>query len=157
MTVMLSNLLPADSPLNDPLITYTLCGSLLIQHGLFHLLSATVFSGSALSQLKKRCWILTTLNAGVTTLAAVPYLWDFFSHGLDFGAIQPRRPFTHAVCAFFVVYLASDLGLGSIYYRKLINFSSGWAHHTVYLGLFTFWVHKGWGHIAVMACVFEVS
>lgn len=50
----------------------------------------------------------------------------------------------------------SDLGLGSIYYRHLINLSSGWIHHSVYTFLFAYWLHQGWSHIAVMACVFEV-
>lgn len=53
-------------------------------------------------------------------------------------------------------FLDSDLGLGSIYYRKLINLSSGWIHHTVYIGLFSLWVHKGWAHIAMMASIFEL-
>lgn len=153
----LSRWLPEESPLNDPIITYAFCASLLVQHSLFHVLSATLYKGSDAAQLKKRCWILTTFNGFVTTLIATPYLFDLFASGFDLHNVKPRVELTHCVCAFFIAYLLSDLGLGSVYYRHLINFSSGWVHHTVYTGLFAFWVHKGWAHIAVMACVFEVS
>ncbi|CAO1620212.1 unnamed protein product [Parajaminaea phylloscopi] len=150
------DLLPSASPLRDPLIKYAFCASLLVQHGLFHGLSNTFLLGEEPAQLKKRAWILTTFNGLVTSLAALPFLWDLFSSGFDLHAIEFRRPFTHSICAFFVAYLLSDLGLGSIYYRKLINVSSGWIHHSVYTLLFTFWVHKGWDHIVVAACIFEL-
>lgn len=149
--------LPADSPLNEPLFSYAFCGSLLVQHSLFHVLSHTVLSGSDTTSLKRRAWILTTFNGLITSLAALPFLWDLLVAGFDLHAIRFRTPFARTVCAFFVAYLLSDLGLGSVYYRKLINLSSGWIHHTVYTGLFLFWVHKGWDHIVVMACIFEVS
>lgn len=51
----------------------------------------------------------------------------------------------------------SDLGLGSIYYRKLINVASGWVHHTAYTIFFLYWAHRGWSHLAAMASIFEVS
>ncbi|CAO1618801.1 unnamed protein product [Jaminaea pallidilutea] len=148
--------LPADSPLNEPLFSYAFCGSLLVQHTLFHVLSHTILSGSDTTQLKRRAWILTTFNGVITSLAALPFLWDLLVAGFDLHAIRFRTPFARTVCAFFVAYLLSDLGLGSVYYRKLINLSSGWIHHTVYTGLFLFWVHKGWDHIVVMACIFEL-
>lgn len=151
-----SSLIPRNSPLRDPVFSWSLVVSLLIQHSLFHWLANTRLSGSDPKQQKKRAWILTTFNGGITTLLSLPYLSDLFFSGFDFHKVRHRLPLTHAGCAFFIVYLASDLGLGSIYYRKLINLSSGWIHHTVYVGLFAFWVHKGWAHIAMMASIFEL-
>jgi hypothetical protein len=132
--------------------------SIFILHSAFHILSNTIFRGAEPKKLKQRCWILTTVNGGVMTLVSIPYLVDLLGSGFDFHAIQTRttwlaQPFS----CFFVAYLISDLGLGSIYYRKLINLSSGWIHHTVYTFLFAYWLHRGWSHIAVMACIFEVS
>lgn len=151
------HLLPTSSPLNTPHFTYSLCLSLLIQHGLFHILSRTYLSGPDLSERKKRAWILTTFNGFVTSLAALPFLWDLLSSGFDLHAIREREKFAQALCAFFIVYAASDLGLGSIYYRELVNLSSGWIHHCVYIGLFSWWTHMRWSHIVVAACIFEVG
>ncbi|CAO1615727.1 unnamed protein product [Sympodiomycopsis kandeliae] len=148
--------IPIESPLNDPWFLHGLWISILIQHTLFHALSNTTLSGSDPKQQKKRAWILTTFNGFVTTLLSLPYLWDLVTSNFDLHQVRTRLNLTHLGCAFFVVYLLSDLTLGSIYYRKLINLSSGWIHHTVYIFLFNFWVHKGWAHIAMMASIFEL-
>ncbi|PWN98749.1 hypothetical protein FA09DRAFT_290759, partial [Tilletiopsis washingtonensis] len=107
-------------------------------------------------QRKRRAWVLTTLNGAVLTAASLPFLADLLCARFDLQAVQPRQEYALVCSAFFVAYLLSDLGLGAIYYRELINFSSGWAHHTVYTFLFAYWVHRGWAHWAVMACVFEL-
>lgn len=92
------------------------------------------------------------------TLLSLPYLWELISSGFDLHALKPRtETLAHPAACFFVAYLLSDLGLGAIYYRHLINLSSGWIHHSVYSLFFAYWTHKGWVHIAVMGCVFEVS
>ncbi len=52
--------------------------------------------------------------------------------------------------------LHSDLALGSIYYRKLINVASGWVHHTVYTFLFSYVLHRRWTYIAATGAIFEL-
>lgn len=107
--------------------------------------------------LKKRCWILTTLASFVMCAASLPYLVDLLSSGFDLQLLKPRtKTVAEPLAAFFVAYLVSDLTLGSIYYRKLINLSSGWIHHIAYTFLFSYWVHRGWAHIAAAAAIFEL-
>lgn len=131
--------------------------SLIVQHLTFHALSHSWLRGDSKEMLKKRCWILTTLASFVMCLASLPYLYDLFLSGFDLHALRPRtKTVAEPLAAFFVAYLISDLALGSIYYRKLINLSSGWIHHTAYTFLFAFWVHKGWSHIAAAAAIFEL-
>lgn len=50
----------------------------------------------------------------------------------------------------------SDLTLGAIYYRKLVNIASGWVHHTVYIGLFLYVLHRRWTYIAATGAIFEL-
>ncbi|CEH12698.1 TRAM/LAG1/CLN8 homology domain [Ceraceosorus bombacis] len=150
------SIVPEGSLLRDESLHQAFYASLLIQHSLFHTLSATTFKGEGKDMLKKRAWILTTFNGLVMTLASLPFLFDLLLSGFDFHAVKHRRWLEEPASAFFVAYLLSDLGLGSIFYRKLINFSSGWAHHTAYTLLFAYWVHRGWALYAVMACVFEL-
>lgn len=151
-------LVPDPSTLRQPILALYFAISILILHSTFHILSNTVFRGGDPKKLKQRCWILTTVNGAVMTLVSLPYLVDLLGSGFDFHAVRPRTQWlAHPMSCFFVAYLVSDLGLGSIYYRKLINVSSGWIHHTAYTLLFAYWLHKGWSHIAVMACIFEVS
>ncbi|PWN41082.1 hypothetical protein IE81DRAFT_337891 [Ceraceosorus guamensis] len=150
------SIVPEGSLLRDESLHQAFYASLIVQHSLFHTLSATTFKGEGKDMLKKRAWILTTFNGLVMTLASLPFLFDLLLSGFDFHAVKHRRWLEEPASAFFVAYLLSDLGLGSIFYRKLINFSSGWAHHTAYTILFAYWVHRGWALYAVMACVFEL-
>lgn len=156
--VVLNKVVPNSSPLRDPKLAIHFAVSIFVLHTTFHVLANTLFRGADPKKLKQRCWILTTMNGGIMTLVSLPYLCDLLGSGFDFHAIQTRTTWlAQPMSCFFVAYLISDLGLGSIYYRHLINLSSGWIHHSVYTLLFAYWVHKGWSHIAVMACVFEVS
>ncbi|KAE8232377.1 hypothetical protein CF326_g2589 [Tilletia indica] len=79
--------------------------------------------------------------------------WGFFS----LAEIHPRTlTVTHPLCAFFIAYLLSDLALGAIFYPSMMNMASGWVHHTAYTFFFSYWLHRGWGHIAATAAVFEL-
>ncbi|UZJ52307.1 hypothetical protein CBS101457_001627 [Exobasidium rhododendri] len=150
-------IVPETSPLRDPLLAIYYAASILILHTTFHVLSHTIYKGAEPKKLKQRCWILTTVNGGVMTLVSIPYLVDLLGSGFDLHAVRARTAWlAHPMSCFFIAYLTSDLGLGAIYYRKLINVSSGWIHHTVYTFLFLYWLHRGWSHIAVMACIFEL-
>lgn len=150
-------MVPRPSTLRDPKLALYFAISILILHSLFHALAFTVFRGADPKKLKQRCWILTTVNAFVMTAVSLPYLWDLLSSGFDLHAVRHRDEWlTKPASCFFIAYLLSDLGLGSIYYRHLINLSSGWIHHFAYTFLFAYWMHKQWAYIAVMACVFEL-
>lgn len=149
--------LPATSALASPRLHIIFYASLVVQHTVFHGLSYTWLKGDSKEMLKKRCWILTTLASFVMCVASLPYLYDLILGGFDLHLIRLRtKTVAEPLAAFFVAYLLSDLTLGSIYYRKLINLSSGWIHHTVYIFLFSLWVHKGWTHIAAAAAIFEL-
>jgi len=79
--------------------------------------------------------------------------WQFFS----LAEIQPRTyTLSHPLCTFFIAYLLSDLALGAIYYPTMMNMASGWVHHTVYTFFFSYWIHRGWSHIAALALIFEL-
>ncbi|SNX88150.1 uncharacterized protein MEPE_06861 [Melanopsichium pennsylvanicum] len=149
--------LPATSALTSSRLHAIFCASLVIQHVIFHGLSHTWLKGDSKEMLKKRCWILTTFASFVMCIASLPYLYDLIFGGFDLHAIHPRtKTVAEPLAAFFVAYLVSDLTLGSIYYRKLINLSSGWIHHIAYTFLFSLWVHRGWAHIAAAAAIFEL-
>lgn len=149
--------LPEASALASPRLHAIFYASLVVQHVTFHALSQSWLKGDSKEMLKKRCWILTTLASFVMCVASLPYLFDLVLGSFDLHAIRPRtKTVAEPLAAFFVAYLLSDLTLGSIYYRKLINLSSGWIHHTVYTFLFSLWVHKGWAHIAAAAAIFEL-
>lgn len=150
-------MVPNPSALRDPELPIYFAISIIILHGTYHGLSNTIYRGADPKKLKQRCWILTTLNAFVMTSVSLPFLFDLFINRFDLHAVKTRDEWiTKPFSCFFVAYLLSDLGLGSIYYRHLINLSSGWIHHSVYTFLFAYWMHKGWAFIAVMACVFEL-
>lgn len=57
---------------------------------------------------------------------------------------------------FFIAYLVCDLVTGAICYRKHVNFSSGWVHHTLYALFAIFWIHRGWSHSFAVALIMEV-
>lgn len=149
--------LPETSPLASPRLHTAFYLSLVVQHTIFHALSQTWLKGESKEMLKKRCWILTTVASFVMCVASLPYLLDLITSGFDLQRLKPRtKTIAEPLAAFFVAYLVSDLTLGSIYYRKLINLSSGWIHHIAYTLLFSYWVHKGWAHVAAAAAIFEL-
>ena len=149
--------IPATSPLWSPRLHQLFYISLAFQHSVFHLLSQTILKGDSKDMLKKRCWILTTMASFVMCAASLPFLVDLISSGFDMHAVHPRtKTISEPLAAYFVAYLISDLSLGSFFYPSMINLSSGWIHHTAYTFLFSFWVHKGWSHIAALAAIFEL-
>ncbi|SPO44899.1 uncharacterized protein PSANT_02585 [Moesziomyces antarcticus] len=149
--------LPEGSALASTRLHTIFYASLVVQHVVFHALSQSWLKGDSKDMLKKRCWILTTLASFVMCIASLPYLYDLTIGGFDLQTLRPRtKTVAEPLAAFFVAYLLSDLTLGSIYYRKLINLSSGWIHHIAYTFLFSLWVHKGWAHVAAAAAIFEL-
>ncbi|EPQ26512.1 uncharacterized protein PFL1_05834 [Pseudozyma flocculosa PF-1] len=149
--------LPETSPLLSPRLHRLFYVSLALQHAAFHLVSNTWLKGEGKEMLKKRCWILTTMASAVMCAASLPYLADLARSGFDLHQLRPRTAtVAEPLAAYFVAYLVSDLGLGSIYYRSMINLSSGWVHHIGYIFLFSWWVHRGWAHLAATAAIFEL-
>ncbi|KAK0529142.1 hypothetical protein OC835_004425 [Tilletia horrida] len=98
-------------------------------------------------------WLRAHLTASAAEALPANADWEFFSLAL----IKPRTyTFTHPLCAFFIAYLLSDLALGAIYYPSMMNMASGWVHHTAYTFFFSYWLHRGWGHIAGTAAILEL-
>ena len=123
----------------------------------YHALALSVFRGGAKEQLNKRSWILTTLSALCMTLASLPYVYQLLRHGFHWGHVDAyRESLAEPMSIFFVAYLVSDLLWGSVYYRHLINFTSGWVHHSAYVLMVLYWLHRGWSHAFMAAAVMEI-
>ncbi|KAN0063336.1 hypothetical protein ACQY0O_004502 [Thecaphora frezii] len=149
--------LPETSPLFSPRLHNLFYISLVVQHTAYHVLANTYLRGESKEMLKKRCWVLTTMASAVMCLASLPYLADLATSGFDLHQLRPRtKTVAEPLAAYFVAYLVSDLALGSIYYRSMINFASGWVHHTAYVCLFSWWAHRGWVHLAAAGAIFEL-
>ncbi|KAJ6463130.1 hypothetical protein C8R47DRAFT_992753 [Mycena vitilis] len=104
---------------------------------------------------RQRAWILTTLASSLMTLASLPFVFDYFSHG-GIASIQARAGLAEAVNRFFQAYLVGDMLLGALCYRAQINFLTGWVHHVVYVGITELAVRRGWAHVFCLCAVMEL-
>ncbi|CEL63474.1 putative protein [Rhizoctonia solani AG-1 IB] len=105
---------------------------------------------------KQRSWILTGLSSGFTSLAAVPYFFDFLSSGGHANALRPSNTWSDTVVAIFQGYLISDLLVGSIFYRQHITLATGWTHHILYFLLIQYITSVGWSNIFCLALIMEI-
>lgn len=103
---ILDDLLPFHSPLRNPLLGRYFLFSISILHATYHGLANTLFLGNDPIQLKKRAWILTTVNAFVMTAASIPFLVELLWSGFDLHAVKPRtKDIVEPMSCFFVAYL----------------------------------------------------
>ncbi|KAH6601303.1 hypothetical protein BASA50_001696 [Batrachochytrium salamandrivorans] len=78
-------------------------------------------------------WILTTTSSVFMTLASLPFLFDYLTHGSDLSRMPLLNSPSAVVCSmFFISYLGCDLIFGYIYYRDQIDLITGWLHHLIY-------------------------
>ncbi|KAH7338456.1 hypothetical protein B0J17DRAFT_423951 [Rhizoctonia solani] len=105
---------------------------------------------------KQRSWILTGLSSGFTSLAALPYCFDFLASGGHPHALRPASSWSDSVVRVFQGYLVSDLLVGSIFYRQHITLATGWIHHTLYFALIQYITFVGWSSIFCLALIMEI-
>lgn len=128
----------------------------LIQ-AVYQLLGRTLYEGKSEEQMRKRSWIITTFSAFVVSFMSTPFVFDFFYTGMNWQKMSPHREsIADPVCLFFIAYLVSDLGTGFVCYRKFVNFSSGWVHHTLYSMLCISWIINRWSHAFAFSAVMEL-
>ncbi|KZS87386.1 hypothetical protein SISNIDRAFT_419681, partial [Sistotremastrum niveocremeum HHB9708] len=105
---------------------------------------------------KKRAWLLTACASCVMTGASLPFIVDFVRSKADLGMIRGAPFWAILVNRFFQAYLASDLLMGSIYYRKYVTWTMGWAHHAIYICIVELCIGKGWSHIFCLSAFMEL-
>jgi hypothetical protein len=87
------------------------------------------------TQVKKRAWVITTVSAGLCTLASVytcsqaPVSWDFRVRPALMGETNLSRFIVH----YFRAQAVLDLALGVIFYRSQLHPLTSWLHHIAYL------------------------
>lgn len=130
--------------------------TLMIQFA-YHLFANTLYAGKSEEQLRKRSWIITTFSALVVSTCSLPFVFDFLYTGMDWRKMTPHRErIVDPICVFFLAYLISDLFTGVTCYRKFVNMSSGWIHHSVYAILCVLWVRNHWSHCFDVAAIMEI-
>ncbi|WFD22972.1 hypothetical protein MEQU1_001656 [Malassezia equina] len=116
-----------------------------------------VFHGASEDQKRKRSWIITTFCAFCSSMVAAPFAFDLIWCGLDWTKVTPHREsVADPLSVFFLAYLLSDLLTGVLCYRKHVNMSSGWIHHTLYALFTVFWLYRGWSHCFATALLMEL-
>lgn len=88
---------------------------------------------------KQLSWFLTFVSSLICTLVSIPFVVQFFYHGLDMTLLFTDSVFHTGFICFFISYLILDLVLGSIYYRQRIKLVTGWIHHLFYI-VTLFWL-----------------
>lgn len=61
---------------------------------------------------KQRAWLLTTLSSCITSLAAVPYAYDFFASGGQLRMLRPTTEWSNRVVGMFQGYLIAYVERG---------------------------------------------
>lgn len=82
---------------------------------------------------KQTSWFLTLVSSFVCTIVSTPFVMQFFYSDCDMRLLSIDNQFHTGFVCFFITYLALDLALGSIYYRRRITLMTGWVHHSFYI------------------------
>ncbi|KAJ7620199.1 hypothetical protein FB45DRAFT_799423 [Roridomyces roridus] len=115
---------------------------------LFYPLAAPFFPAE-----RQRAWIISTLASCTMSLAAIPFIIDYLHAGL--GALETRDYLSRPVNRFFQAYLAADLLMGALFYRKQVGLLTGWVHHFAYIVIVEATLRSGWYHIFCFAACME--
>ncbi|KAG8716087.1 hypothetical protein FRC08_009847 [Ceratobasidium sp. 394] len=105
---------------------------------------------------KQRAWILTAMSSSITSVAALPYAYDFFASGCQLDTLRPTTDWSDRVVGLFQGYLIADLAIGVVYYRKYVSLMTGWVHHTLYFTLLQYVLSVGWTNIFCLALIMEI-
>lgn len=131
--------------------------SMVLIQTVFQLFSRTLYAGKTDVDERKRAWIITTFAALVVSLVSIPYVVDFLYMGMDWTKVTPHREsISDPVCTFFIAYLVSDLLTGLVYYRRCVNLTSGWLHHSIYAVWCVCWIKMNWSHAFATGAALEI-
>lgn len=123
----------------------------------YQLFAHTLFAGPDHEQERKRSWVITTFSAFCSSIISVPFVFDLFWCNLDWTKVTPHHELiSNPLSMFFLAYLVSDLLTGLLCYRKHVNMSSGWVHHTIYAMCTVYWVHENFSHAFATALIMEI-
>ncbi|WFD01825.1 hypothetical protein MOBT1_000505 [Malassezia obtusa] len=90
-------------------------------------------------------------------MMSIPFVFDFFYTGMNWKKMTPHREtIADPVSEFFIAYLVSDLLTGLFSYRKFVNLSSGWIHHSLYAGFCIYWIIMHWSYAFVFCAIMEI-
>lgn len=129
---------------------------LLIQF-VYFVFAHTLYASPTDEQTRKRSWIITTFSALCASTMALPFAFDLLWCGLDWRKVTPHNAMiANPLSMFFLAYLVSDLLTGVLCYRKFVNMSSGWVHHTLYAMFTIYWHQRGWSHAFATALIMEM-
>lgn len=114
---------------HQPIVPISFLASFLGLGGFFFY---CVHSGWARTE-KQISWLLTFASSLVCTLISVPCFYNFWRSGWDVALLGTESPWHTAGVCFFITYLALDMSLGAIFYRRRITILTGWFHHSIYI------------------------
>lgn len=101
-----SLIVPPNSALREASLQRAFFASILLHVTVYHTISLhPYFAGRAKEKVKRRCWILTTFNALVTTTLSAPFLVDLIGSNFDLHAVQSRDWLSKPAAVFFIAYL----------------------------------------------------
>ncbi|KAG0766208.1 hypothetical protein G6F16_001078 [Rhizopus arrhizus] len=103
---------------------------------------------------RELAYVLTLITSFITSLCSLPLVYTLYKGNLS--EILVYRTWTVQVTVFFMTFLFLDLVIGSIFYAKKIDPLTGWLHHTVYLMLLIWTIHRQYCSVFVMMCLLEI-
>ncbi|KAJ6449493.1 hypothetical protein C8R47DRAFT_1296955 [Mycena vitilis] len=105
---------------------------------------------------RQRAWIITGISSAVMALGSIPFVMDLaLSYG-DLRALRPRFQHATLICRTFQGFLLADLIVGYKHYRASITVCWGWIHHSVYIVLLNYTIHRQWAHIFCLCACMEL-
>ncbi|KAI9322645.1 hypothetical protein BX666DRAFT_643698 [Dichotomocladium elegans] len=106
---------------------------------------------------RQRSYVITLLGSCIMTFCSLPILYRAMTSPDGFMSLfAPSPTWTIAVVAFFMTSLASDLGIGVIFYRNKINLLTGWIHHAAYILVLIYVIHHDLSRFFVGMCILEL-
>ncbi|KAI8388551.1 uncharacterized protein BYT42DRAFT_560471 [Radiomyces spectabilis] len=136
----------------QPYVPMSFAASFLLLTAYFALV---VKSGMAESE-KQVSWLLTLASSLVCTLMGLPNFYYFWRSGWDLLLFDHDSVAQTALVCFFIVYLVLDLSLGSVFYRRRITILTGWVHHTAYIVILLWFLHRRISSFFAMASILEL-
>ncbi|UPR02396.1 hypothetical protein HOP50_09g57220 [Chloropicon primus] len=105
---------------------------------------------------KQRCWVLTCLNSVVTPLLSFRSLFRIVNNQWEYGFVAGGSRSSRFCTLFFMAYLACELVVGSLDYRKQVSLVMGYVHHVSYLALSIHLVVENRTNLLAMTLVEEL-
>lgn len=137
---------------SQPIVPLSFAVSFVSLVGFFY---GCILSGLAKTE-KQISWLLTFASSLVCTIISMPCFYRFIASGGDMRLLGIEEGWQTAMVCFFITYLALDLSLGSIYYRRRITVLTGWFHHTLYIFVLTWFLRMRTASFFCTAAILEL-